>query len=194
MILGQLRHYTMKSACHCLNDAQQHWADRREGDGEEMGDMDSLYGRRRYQRWKQDTRVVSGRRAPPTPLDTSSDVSSPNFRKYTNVTKSKTSTTPTKSATNLMNFVQAQPDSPFAAAAAKAAAAEIEEIESRSKRKKKNNSATEALEELVTQHKWHMQEYLDVMEPLGESHHDICLSVIIHHPLHGRSTDGRTAT
>jgi len=35
MILGQLRHYTMKSACHCLNDAQQHWADRREGDGEE---------------------------------------------------------------------------------------------------------------------------------------------------------------
>ena len=36
MILGQLRHYTMKSACHCLNDAQQHWADRREGDGEEM--------------------------------------------------------------------------------------------------------------------------------------------------------------
>ena len=36
MILGQRRHYTMKSACHCLNDAQQHWTDRREGDGEEM--------------------------------------------------------------------------------------------------------------------------------------------------------------
>ena len=36
------------------------------------------------------------------------------------------------------------------------AEAEIEEIESRSKRKKKSNSATEALEELVTQHKWHI--------------------------------------
>ena len=34
--------------------------------------------------------------------------------------------TPTKSATNLMNFVQAQPGSPFAAAAAKAKKAEEE--------------------------------------------------------------------
>ena len=94
---------------------------------DDMGGMNSLYGKRRYQRWKQDK--LGGERKRPTPLDTLTTETARTHRSGDNVVvgpPSDKTTTPTKSATNLMNFVQAEPGSPFAAAAAAAKAAEAE--------------------------------------------------------------------